>query len=202
MEEKLIKVRGNCTSIYRFVSFLWVMLIILYIIAVVSTVVAIFTPSEAFRVINIPNDKFRVLCNNGFLGFDTQTPSAIQINRISDAVNAKIAYMVMSFATYITVLIPWIFILYYTKRTFYNMSFDATLFSSKSVKNIKKIGLIVIIISAIKAQLWYWLIKIFLTKDISMDIILSLVGILLGFLVLFLSRIFDYVCELQKEHDV
>lgn len=121
--------------------------------------------------------------------------------------NPKAVWYSYGIAMLLTNYLPWLFILWFVRNIIVYAVQMRDPFSKITVKSVRNIGIVLIYIASSKQLVLFLLPHIWGGTSRNIDLI-NQPGIvncitlgLLGFLFLFLSRVFGYGCELQEESD-
>ena len=121
--------------------------------------------------------------------------------------NPKAVWYSYGIAMLLTNYLPWLFILWFVRNIIVYAVQMREPFSKITVRSVRKIGIVLIYIASSKQLVLFLLPHIWGGVSPGIDLInqpgtVNCITLgLLGFLFLFLSRVFGYGCELQEESD-
>ncbi|GIP22619.1 DUF2975 domain-containing protein [Paenibacillus sp. J22TS3] len=116
--------------------------------------------------------------------------------------NAKNAYLVVSLTNVTLVFCAYIYSIGQIRYIIGSILSGNSPFSLANAVRLKRLGIVVILYSLLAKLILNILICLFVTHIFSINLGgISLIGIIIGILVLFVSEIFKYGALLQEEHD-
>ncbi|VTR56730.1 Protein of uncharacterised function (DUF2975) [Actinobacillus pleuropneumoniae] len=119
-----------------------------------------------------------------------------------DMFNAKNAYLVVSLTQAMLVLFAYIYSICQIRYIIGSILSGSSPFSLANATSLRRLGIVVILYSLLAKLVLNILICLFVTRIFSINLGgISLIGIIIGILVLFVSEIFKYGALLQEEHD-
>ena len=117
--------------------------------------------------------------------------------------NAKSAYLVVSLTNTILAFCAYIYSIDQIRYITGNILSGGSPFSLANAARLRRLGIVVILYSFLAKLVLNILICLFVTRILSINLGgISLIGIIIGILVLFVSEIFKYGALLQEEHDL
>jgi hypothetical protein len=119
-----------------------------------------------------------------------------------DMFDAKTAYLVVSLTNTTLIFITYIYSIGQIRNIIGSILSGSSPFNQANATRLKKLGIVVILYSLLAKLVLNILICLFVTRIFSINLGgISLIGIIIGILVLFVSEIFKYGALLQEEHD-
>ncbi|MFC9712561.1 DUF2975 domain-containing protein [Paenibacillus sp. NPDC056933] len=119
-----------------------------------------------------------------------------------DMFDAKTAYLVVSLTNTTLIFITYIYSIGQIRNIIGSILSGSSPFNQANATRLKKLGIVVILYSLLAKLVLNILICLFVTRIFSINLGgISLIGIIIGILVLFVSEIFKYGVLLQEEHD-
>ncbi|MEO2257601.1 DUF2975 domain-containing protein [Paenibacillus amylolyticus] len=119
-----------------------------------------------------------------------------------DVFDAKTAYLVVSLTNTTLIFITYIYSIGQIRNIIGSILSGSSPFNQANATRLKKLGIVVILYSLLAKLVLNILICLFVTRIFSINLGgISLIGIIIGILVLFVSEIFKYGVLLQEEHD-
>ncbi|NMO95566.1 DUF2975 domain-containing protein [Paenibacillus lemnae] len=119
-----------------------------------------------------------------------------------DRFHAKNAYLVVSLTNAILVFCAYIYSIRQIRYIIGDILSGSSPFSLANATRLRRLGIIVILYSLLAKLILNILIILFVTGIFSINLGgISIIGIIIGILVLFVSKIFKYGALLQEEHD-
>lgn len=119
-----------------------------------------------------------------------------------DMFDAKTAYLVVSLTNTMLIFLTYIYSIGQIRYIIGNILSGSSPFNLANATRLKRLGVAVILYSLLAKLLLNILICLFVTRIFSINLgSISLIGIIIGILVLFVSEIFKYGALLQEEHD-
>ncbi|WP_340399026.1 DUF2975 domain-containing protein [Paenibacillus sp. FSL H8-0079] len=119
-----------------------------------------------------------------------------------DMFDAKTAYLVVSLTNTTLIFITYIYSIGQIRNIIGSILSGSSPFSLANATRLRRLGVVVILYSLLAKLLLNILICLFVTRIFSINLgSISLIGIIIGILVLFVSEIFKYGALLQEEHD-
>ncbi|MGV2881436.1 DUF2975 domain-containing protein [Paenibacillus taichungensis] len=119
-----------------------------------------------------------------------------------DMFDAKTAYLVVSLTNTTLIFITYIYSIGQIRNIIGSILSGSSPFNQANATRLKKLGIVVILYSLLAKLVLNILICLFVTRIFSINLGgISVIGIIIGILVLFVSEIFKYGVLLQEEHD-
>ncbi|WP_145046637.1 DUF2975 domain-containing protein [Paenibacillus xylanexedens] len=119
-----------------------------------------------------------------------------------DMFDAKTAYLVVTLTNTTLIFITYIYSIGQIRYIIGSILSGGSPFSLANATRLRRLGVVVILYSLLAKLILNILICLFVTRIFSINLgSISLIGIIIGILVLFISEIFKYGALLQEEHD-
>ncbi|MCM3170917.1 MULTISPECIES: DUF2975 domain-containing protein [unclassified Paenibacillus] len=119
-----------------------------------------------------------------------------------DMFDAKTAYLVVTLTNTMLIFLTYIYSIGQIRYIIGSILSGSSPFSLANATRLRRLGVAVILYSLLAKLLLNILICLFVTRIFSINLgSISLIGIIIGILVLFVSEIFKYGALLQEEHD-
>ncbi|WMJ24065.1 DUF2975 domain-containing protein [Paludicola sp. MB14-C6] len=201
MEKKLAKMQSTCKWMHTVIGAFFILYVILAIALFVYLILNIITPSGDAFVVSKASNGWSIWNNNYSFGFSPTIGYDI-LNPTAQFSNQAKPVLIVTMIVYLCLrMLPMAIIIKLTKDTFYNMAFGKSPFSLESVRNLRKTAIIQMISENFYMATLSLALSYILDKQFSINFSFDLVSIFIGLLILAIAYIFDYVCELQKEHE-
>lgn len=201
MDEKLPKIRLAC-------SFLFIITRLLFYAAIICTG---FLLAYAIVLMSIPEESFTAIVTQTGVNIDSNSlpirlgaviPNQyIAAAALNEAVSAKWLNIINLLSDVLFLFTPLIFMLHYSKDTFFNIAYGNKPFTKESSFNLKILGVIIIACSLFCVPIKTLALS-FVIGSFYILLQANLIGLLLGFLVAGLSYLFLYIQDIQEANVV